>query len=106
MSKTFRYTKFTKYHYCEFSDEWEEDGVEFDYEVEDEHLLPEIVNLVFEDYLESNELYCDNEEIVKAIKESLKRFIEESELIGVLADQYEDTLKEIFEDEAMEWYND
>ena len=105
MSKTFRYTKFTGHYYCQYSDEWEEDGVEFDYEVEDKDLLPVIVNLVFEDYLESNELYCDNEEIVKAIKESLKRFIEESELIGVLADQYEDTLKDIFEDEALERYN-
>lgn len=106
MSKTFRYTKFTKYHYCEFSDEWEEDGVEFDYEVEDKKLLPIIVNLVFEDYFESDAVYCDNKDVVKAIKENLKRFIEESDLIGVLADQYEDNLKEIFQEEAMEFYND
>jgi hypothetical protein len=106
MSKTFRYTKFTGHYYCQYSDEWEQDGVEFDYEVEDEDLLPEIVNLLFEDYFESDKNYCDNEKSVKAIKENLKRMVEESELIEVFADQYEETLKEIFEQEAMDFYND
>lgn len=106
MSKTFRYTKFTGHYYCQYSDEWEQDGVEFDYEVEDKDLLPEIVNLLFEDYFEGDKNYCDNEQVVKAIKENLKRMVEESELIEVFADQYEETLKDIFEDEAMERYND
>lgn len=104
MSKTFRYTKFTGHYYCQYSDEWEEDGVEFDYEVEDRDLLPVIVNLLFEDYFESNELYCDNEAVVKTIKENLAKMISESDLIGVLAEQYEETLKETFQNEAMEWY--
>lgn len=106
MSKKFRYTKFTKHHYCEFSDEWEEDGVEFDYEVEDKDLLPVIVNLLFEDYFEGENIYCNNEAIVYAIKEKLAKMILESDLIGIFADQYEDTLKEIFLNEAMEFYND
>ena len=104
MSKTLKYTKFTKYHYCHFSDEWEEDGVDFEYKVEDRKLLPIIVNLVFEDYFESNEVYCDNEAVVKAIKENLTKMIDESDLIGEFADQYEETLTEMFRDEAMEWY--
>lgn len=106
MSKTFRYTKFTGHYYCQYSDEWEEDGVEFDYEVEDRDLLPVIVDLVFEDYFESNELYCDNEAVVKTIKENLAKMISESDLIGTFADQYEDTLKDIFQDEALDFYND
>lgn len=106
MSKTFKYTKFAKYHYCEFSDEWEEDGVEFDYEVEDRDLLPVIVNLVFDDYFESNELYCENEKIAHSIKENLSKMIEENDLIGTFADQYEETLKEIFKQEALDFYND
>lgn len=100
MSKKFRYTKFTKYHYCEFSDEWEEDGVEFDYEVEDEDLLPEIVDLVFEEYFSDRDY---NEDLVK---EKLQTIIYENDLIVTFADQYEERLRDIFEKEAMEWYND
>ena len=106
MSKKFRYTKFTKYHYCDFSDEWEEDGIEFDYEVEDRHLLPKIVDLLFDDYFGDDKAICDSEERTKEVKERLKRLVDESDLIGTFADQYEDTLKEIFEQEAMEFYND
>lgn len=101
MSKTFRYTKFAKYHYCEFSDEWEEDGDEFDYEVEDRQLLPEIVDLLFNDY------FADQQGIdEKLIKEKLSNIIEENYLIDTFADQYEDTLKEIFQDEALDFYDD
>ena len=106
MSKTFRYTKFTGHYYCQYSEEWEQDGVEFDYEVEDDELLPIIVNFLFGDYFEGDKNYCSNEKAVKAIKENLKRMVEESELIEVFADQYEETLKEIFEQEAMDFYND
>ena len=106
MSIKFKYTKITGHYFCMASDEWEEDGVEFDYEVEDKDLLPVIVNLVFEDYFESNELYCDNEAVVKDIKENILTMIEENDLIEVFFERYEETLKEIFRDEAMEFYND
>ena len=106
MSKTFRYTKFTKYHYCDYSDEWEEDGVEFDYEVDNEDLLPEIVELVFNDYFAENKVVCDSEERTNEIKETLSRIIDDNYLIDTLSDQYEDTLKDIFEKEAFDFYND
>ncbi len=104
--KTFRYTKITGHRYCLYNDDWEQDGVEFDYDVENDKLLPVVVNLVFEDYFESNALYCDDENIVCAIKENLKHLIEGNGLIDILADKYEETLKEIFHNEAMEFYDD
>ena len=106
MSKTFRYTKFTGHYYCQYSDEWEEDGVEFDYEVEDRDLLPVIVDLVFDDYFGDDKVVCDSEERTQEVKERLTRLIDESDLIGAFADQYEDTLKDIFQDEALDFYND
>ena len=106
MSKTFRYTKFTGHYYCQYSDEWEEDGVEFDYEVSDEELLPEIVDLVFEDYFGEDSVICESEERTEAVKNKLRDIISDNYLIGQFADQYEDTLKEIFEREALEYYND
>ena len=106
MSKTFKYTKFTGHYYCQYSDEWEEDGIEFDYEVEDDELLPEIVDLVFEEYFGDDKAICESEERANDVKERLMLLIEENDLIGAFADEYEETLKDIFEKEAMEWYND
>lgn len=106
MSKTFRYTKFTGHYYCMASDEWEEDGVEFDYQVEDKRLLPEIVDLLFDDYFSDDKAFVQDKQRVKEFKENLKRLIDEKDLVGWFADYYEDTLKEIFQDEAIEWYND
>lgn len=95
MSKKFRYTKFTKYHYCEFSDEWEEDGVEFDYEVEDDRLLDVVVDLLYYEQFEG-----------KIEKEELIAFIKEFDLLDKIVDGYEDKLKDIFEKEAFENYDD
>ena len=105
MSKIFTYTKFTKHHYCDFSDEWEEDGVEFDYEVENKDLLPIIVDLLFEDYFAKDRIICSTEKKKVAVKEKLKKILDENDLVEVFADQYEDTLKEIFCDNAMDYYN-
>lgn len=106
MSKTFTYTKFTGHYYCQYSDEWEEDGVEFDYEVDDEDLLPAIVDLLVDDYFMDDNGVMRNEELRKAVKERLSKLIEENDLVEPLADQYEDTLKEIFQDKAMDSYED
>lgn len=99
MSKKFTYTKITGHYFCMASDDWEQDGVEFDYEVEDKELLPEIVDLVFEDYFEG---VGDT----KATKEAIKKMLNENDLVEVFADLYEDTLKEIFQDEALDAYED
>lgn len=98
MSKTFNYEKVTGHYYCNYSDEWEEDYVEFEYEVEDDDLLPEIVDLLFEEYF-------DGIGDKNATKEAIKKMLNENDLVEVFADLYEDTLKEIFEEAAFDWYN-
>ena len=98
MSKKFTYTKITGHYYCQHSDDWEQDGIDFDYEVKDRDLLPEVVRLVFKDYF--GDIGFNEGEI----KEGLAKMIEEQDLLDQLADQYEDTLKEIFQDEAMDSY--
>jgi hypothetical protein len=106
MGKTFRYTKITGQYYCAYNDDYEQDGVEFDYEVEDEQLLPVLVDLMFGDYFGEDRVVLDDENLTKLVKENLKRMIDEQELVETLADNYEETLKEIFQDEAMDFYND
>jgi hypothetical protein len=105
MGKTFRYTKITGQYYCAYSDEYEQDGVEFDYEVENEQLLPVLVELMFEEYFGEDSVVCADEELAKGVKEKLSKLIDEQDMVGMLADSYEDALKEIFYDEAMDYYN-
>jgi hypothetical protein len=97
MSKKFTYTKITGHYYCKHSDDWEKYGVDFDYEVDNYKLLPKVVDLVFKDYFGE----CNEKE---AVKTALANFIDEHDLVETLADNYEDTLKEMFKDSAMEWY--
>ena len=106
MSKKFTYTKITGHYFCQYSNEWEEDGIEFDYEVENEKLLPVLIDLLLEEYFKENELDLENEQLVKLVKENLTRMVKEQDLIDILADNYYDGLKEVFQDEALEWYND
>lgn len=97
MSKKFTYKKLTKCHYCSYSDEWEEDGIEFEYEVEDDDLLYILTEYVYYDYFDS---CCER------LKENIEQFIKENDLIGTLADCYEDKLKEYFKSEAMYYYKE
>ena len=91
--RTFTYTKITGHYYCIASDEWEEDGIEFDYEVEDDRLLDVVVDLLYYEQFEG-----------KVEKEELKDFIEEFDLLDKIAEGYVDQLKEIFRKEAFENY--
>ena len=91
--KTFTYTKITGHYYCQYSDEWEEDGIEFDYEVEEYDLADAIVQLLQEDgYFEDVEI------------DDLKEFILNFGLVDKLADEYESELKEMFKQEALDSY--
>ena len=106
MSKTFRYTRITSREYDCYKDKYEEYGDEFEYEVENMDLLPVIVDLLFEEYYEVNNAICENEELVKSIKKSIKNMVGDFDLTEHFADAYENELKEIFRDEAMDWAND
>lgn len=91
--KTFTYTKITGQYYLDYTDEWEEDGIEFDYDVEENDLADAIVQLLQEDgYFEDVEI------------DNLKEFILNFGLVDKLADEYESELKEMFEKEALDSY--
>lgn len=86
---TFTYTKITNTYYLSDTDEWEEDGIEFTYEPTYQQLKQEVKELITRDYGESS-----------------WSMIDELDLVECVAQFYEDELKDIFEQEAMEWYND
>ena len=86
---TFTYTKITNTYYLSDTDEWEEDGIEFTYEPTYQQLKQEVKELITRDYGESS-----------------WSMIDELDLVECVAQFYEDELKDIFEQETMEWYND
>ena len=86
---TFKYTKITNTYYLSDTDEWEEDGIEFTYEPTYQQLKQEVKELITRDYGESS-----------------WSMIDELDLVECVAQFYEVELKDIFEQEAMEWYND
>jgi hypothetical protein len=105
MSKTFRYTRINSRAYDSYRDSYEDDGVDFDYSVDNDEMLPVIANFLFEDYFENNPQIIENKELTKSIKEGIRQMIKENDLIDIFAETYEDWLKEIFRDDAMDWFN-
>lgn len=104
MSKTFTYTKITEKVYLEGTDEYEEFGEDFEYEVDDEQLLDAVVDLVFDDYFRKTEL-VDISNYGYEVRKGIRKFIEDDyDLFEKLVEDYEDRLKDYFEEEAMEDY--
>ena len=91
MSKTFTYTKITEVG--EVHGSLEEYGEEFEYEVDDLELKNVIVDLIWQD---SFSKFSEQ----SGIKNAIKNFIDENDLLDTFVDQYEDCLKEYFREEA------
>ena len=93
MSRIFTYTKVTGMYLCADSDEWEEDGTDFEYRVDDDELLDAVVDLIHEKYFDKN-----------MNKEQLRDFIESLDLLDILVDKYENDIKDYFQDIAIKSY--
>ena len=103
MSKTFEYFKKTG-EIRGRDGEWDGDeGFEFEYEVEDEKLLEAVVDLVYEDYFMKTEL-ADRCEYVFAVKKGIKKLINDYDNLDEYVEEYDDELKDYFEAEAKEYY--
>ena len=83
----FIYTKITEQYYLEDSDEWEEDGIEFEYEPSDSDIKSALKDIIIEDYGKR----------AWAMVESL-------EIWDILAEYFEEQLAEYFKDEAMQQF--
>lgn len=102
----FKYTKLKGAIYLENTDEHEEFGDEFEFEPSDEDLLEEVVNCVYDDYLSCKTELSLNAEFVTAAKEFINNFITDFDLLDELAECYENELWGIFEEEALDFYDD
>ena len=91
----FTYTDIKECVYLESTDEYEEHGVDFEYEVDDDRILTPLTEFVWRDYFNKQ---GDRKMILNGIED----FILAYELIETLADNYYDELREYFEEDAFE----
>lgn len=102
MDRVFTYTRITNQYYLDSTDEWEEDGEDFEYEPEYDDLVEQIAKIIycvynFKDSIDINKKYN--------IIDKIKEFIVDFDFVDILFDEYYDELKDIFKDEAFEQFN-
>ena len=92
----FTYTKVTGQYYSHYTDEWFEDGFDFEYEPDSNDLMDAIAGLIYEDYFElKNE---DKQEV----KQKIRRFVIDHDLEDMFVEYYKDDLQEYFKEEAFD----
>lgn len=99
--KTFTYQKVTNRVYSPILDDYVEETDDICYNVDDKQLLSAVVDLVFEDYFMNTEL-VDRCNYGSAVRNGLKKFIEDNDNLDQLVEDYEDRLKDYFEEDAID----
>lgn len=87
----FTYSKTVAIGYCEATDEYDEEDVEFEYEVDEERIEEAIVNIVY------NECFSECEDTVK---KGIYDLINSYDLWDKFKEILEDELHDYFESEA------
>jgi hypothetical protein len=98
MGKVFTYTKLNSICFLEGSDEYEEVSDDFEYEVDSIDLRNALSEIIFNEYFKK---FKDLNSYKKLILNAISRFIFDREIEEELIEQYEDELKDYFEEEAM-----
>ena len=93
MSKIFKYSRIVGEYHIGESDEYETE--EFIYEVNDEDLLDEVVNILYKQYFKGDKAQPEK------IKFEIRQLIKDNELLETFVENYEEDLKDIFEYEAL-----
>lgn len=87
----FIYSKTVASGYCEATDEYDEEDVEFEYEVDEERVENAIINIVYDECFSE----CDD-----TVKKGIYDFINSYDLWDSLKEILEDALHDYFESEA------
>lgn len=94
---TFTYTRVVREYYDPRRDEKYCDEYEFNYTPEYDELLDAVADV----WIDKHTYGVSNNEEYKLAMKITKGFIEDNDLLDVLADQYQDELKEHFEEDAL-----
>lgn len=105
--KTFTYVATTKTVYLEGTDEYEDFGEEFEYDVSYDDIKEALSELIYADYFsefEESKFEFNKSLFLSRTTSGLKRFIEDYCDIDDLIDEYYDGLKDYFERDALDSY--
>lgn len=115
MSKTFRYTRQCgPSYYSEETDEDFCDEESFDYEVDSDQVSDACAELTYDDFFSTKLKQIpevkDNKELQKqlrkVIQQGISQFISELDVSDQTEEYFEESLKDYFEEDAMEAWND
>lgn len=98
MPKKFTYTRATEHFNADF-DEYEYYGEDFDYEVDDDSLLFALAQIIYEKHFG----FCKD---ARTAKLQILQFIISSDIFEQLCETFEEDLKDYFESEAFEEWDD
>lgn len=103
MSKTFNYCiEVGCSRYSEQTDEEFCDTVDYDYNVSNDEIEEALGVIIFNEEIGANIKLDANQK--KMLKNNLSKFLKDNDLIDELSDIYEDSLKDYFEEKAIESY--
>lgn len=103
MGKILTYTNITKSCYIESSDELEYFGDDFDYEVSYDKLYNALTEIIYDDYFTQLKKLGASDDVIKSVKSSLRSLVSDLDCTDGVFDNYEDALKEYFEEDAFEY---
>lgn len=104
MSKTLKYTKITSSMYLGYTDEVEEFGEDFEYEVDDKDLIEAFAYIIYDNYFNGKEMR-EYQSFYSQALQGLKSFLKDHDyMLDDLCEYYEEEILEYFKDEAMDSY--
>ena len=100
MTKTLHYEFTTESHYLEATDEIEEYGEDFDYEVSEKQLRQALPHIIYDMYFNGKEMK-EFESFYSQSIQGLQEFINDNDcILGKLVEEFEEQLKDYYEEEA------
>lgn len=98
-------SRFLKYNFVVAIYDGEEECEEFEYEVTDKEVLDAVSYLIYSDFFVKTQL-SDRCDYSFAVRCGIEKFINNFDFLEEVIESYEDEIKEIFEVEARERFND
>lgn len=102
MNKVFVYEIIDKYGYFDNEDDFEASYKNVYYEVDEEDIKDVLVDMLFETYFTEDEQMSFNTLQISTIKDMIRNFTNDNGNWEQLYNDFEDELKDYFEEEALE----
>ena len=106
MGKVFNYIRTGETYFDAVTDEYVEQGIDFQYEVSWADVKDALVNIIFNRFFRPLPEMMDKKENIKNCKGAIIKFISDTDIEETLVETMEEDLKEYFEPDAFESLKD